>query len=134
MVGCAVTVGHNGYMAVVPGTQWAACAVHASWAGHVGMEPGTWIRTDVAHIGDDPSWKLLDETGEDGPDNRAINAIHRGPFMAIAVLSREYGQHIDAPLEAATWAIMRKALRAEMRRLPGSKVISLFDGRIGCVR
>lgn len=127
-------IGHNGYKAIVPGTEYAAVEVRASWAGHDGIEPGAWVATEVEHIGDDPLWEFLPETGEDGPDNRAINHIHRADFRRLVATTREYGPHIREPLEAADRAMDRIRLRRAMRDIDGWGSITLRNGTMGVVR
>ncbi len=129
-----MALGHNGFLAIVPGTEYAAVSVHASWTGHEGLEPGTWMYTDIAHIGDDPLWEMLPEDGEDGPDNRKINTVHRAPFRSVQALTREAGRHISEPIAEACSAQNRIALRRAMKTLPDWKSISLQDGSMGCVR
>lgn len=127
-------VGHNGYLAIVPGTEYAACSVHASWAGREGYPPGTWVSTDVRHVGDDPLWKMLPETGDSAGDHRAMNVIHRAPYRQVCALTREYGRHVYEPMESAWAAEKRMVLRKAQRTLADWRSISMTDGSMGVVR
>lgn len=108
--------GHNGYPAIVPGTDYAAVSV---------CRNGEPIHTDVYHIGDDPLWDFLPEEGEDGPDNRSINAIHRSPYRKLSVLTREYGRHVSEPMENADAAKDRKWLRWLTKTWPLARSIDV---------
>ena len=113
-------LGHNGYPAIVPGTDYAAVSI---------CRNGEPVRTDVHHIGDDPLWDFLPEDGEDGPDNKAINAVHRSPYRKVAVLTREYGPHVAEPVEKADAAKDRKWLRWLASHWPQARSIDVVTAQ-----
>lgn len=118
--------GRNGYPTIVPGTEWAACSVHE--------HKGPWLHTSVYHVGDDPLWNFLPETGEHGKDNKIINAIHRSEYRKQAVLSSSYGPHLSDPFEAASMAKLRTRIMDFAKDHPDWKSITSSCNKVGMVR
>lgn len=126
-------LGRNGHYAIVPGTAYAACPVGAPWCGWHGLPPGTWIYTDIRHVGDAPGHRFLPETGPDAADNRAINAVFRAPFRRLRATCRS-GEPILEIRDAARLAHMRKRLRREIAAQPNATSIVIDHGEMGFVR
>lgn len=126
--------GHFGFPAIVPGTAYAACAIHASQNGHEGLPAGTWIATAVVHVGDDPLHEFLDEQGEDAADNSQINAIHRADFRRLLATSHSFGPHITVPRDRADDAKLRKRLRLKASSCPHADLVTVGGGRFGLAR
>ncbi|MEQ8931233.1 MAG: hypothetical protein RID96_15500 [Nitratireductor sp.] len=82
----------DNYPRRVPGTDYVACRHFTGWAGRVGIEPHTWVETQVRHVGDDPGYSPA--TADSHPhlsakQRKTLNAPHGADYRQRVAVARD---------------------------------------------
>lgn len=120
--------GRRGYLAIVPGTSYAACTVYSPGVGDDQFP----IETQIKFIGDDPNFTFFNPDDYPGLPSKLVeqaNARHRATYRAREALSRECdAEFYFATLRAERVALKRMAISDERRSNPGNVVIDEVGG------